>query len=95
MVESGLGGQFWFSAAMAAKDARNVTYKERIQMTPHMRMYRAKKDISRFRAFGCQVYMYLNSERRANGKHISRPVEAINLGFATDHNMSGYKLFIP
>jgi hypothetical protein len=25
MVESGLSGQFWFSAAMAAKDARNVT----------------------------------------------------------------------
>jgi hypothetical protein len=30
IAESGLGGQFWFSAAMAAKDARNVTYKERI-----------------------------------------------------------------
>ncbi len=91
MVESGLGGQFWFSAAMAAKDARNVTYKERIQKTPHMLMYGAKKDISRFRAFGCQAYMYLSSDRRANGKHIHRAVEAINLGFATDHNMSGYK----
>ncbi len=70
MVESGLGGQFWISAAIAAKDARNVTYKELIQMTPHLRMYGAKKDISRFRAVGCQAYMYLNSERRANGKHI-------------------------
>ncbi len=31
MVESGLWGQFWSSAAMAAKDARNATYKEHIQ----------------------------------------------------------------
>jgi hypothetical protein len=30
MVESGLGGKFCFSEAMAAKDARNVTNKERI-----------------------------------------------------------------
>ncbi len=64
MVESELGGQFWFSAAMAAKDARKVTYKERIQMTPHMLMYGAKKDISRFRAFGCQAYMYLPKGKR-------------------------------
>ena len=46
MVESGLGGQFWFSAAMAAKDARNVTYKERIRMTPYLYMYGRKKYLS-------------------------------------------------
>jgi transposase InsO family protein len=34
MVESGLGGKFCFSSAMMAKDARNVTYKERIKMAP-------------------------------------------------------------
>jgi hypothetical protein len=95
MVESGLGGQFWFSAAMAAKDARNVTYKERIQITPYLYMYKTKKDISKFRVFGCQAYMYLNEERRGKGKHIPRAVEAINLGFATEHNISGYKLYIP
>jgi hypothetical protein len=39
MVESGLGVHFWFSATMVAKEARNVTYKERIQMTQHMQMY--------------------------------------------------------
>ena len=93
MVESGLGGQFWFSAAMAAKDARNVTYKERIRMTPYLSMYGKKKDISKFRAFGCQAYMYLNEERRGKGKHIPRAVEAINLGFASDHNISWYKLY--
>ena len=37
MVDSGLGGRFWFRvrAATAGKDARNVTFKERIGMTPH------------------------------------------------------------
>ena len=37
----------------------------------------------------------LNEERRARGKHVARAVEAIYLGFATDHNMSAYKFFIP
>ena len=52
MVESGLGGQFWFSAMMAAKDARNATYKERIQTTPWMLMHGKKRDVSKFRALG-------------------------------------------
>ena len=52
MVESGLGGQFWFSAMMAAKDARNATYKERIQTTPWMLMHGKKRDVSKFTAFG-------------------------------------------
>jgi hypothetical protein len=95
MVESGLGGQYWFSAAMAAKDAHNVWYKEHIRMIPYLYMYERKKDTSKFRAFGCQGSMYLNEERRGKGKHTPRAVEAINLGFATDHNISGYKLYIP
>ena len=95
MVESGLGGQFWFSAMMAAKDARNATYKERITTTPWMLMHGKKRDVSKFRAFGCRAYIYLNDERRGKGKHISRAVEAINLGFATDHDMSAYKFFVP
>jgi hypothetical protein len=55
---------------MAAKDARNVTYKERIRMTPYLYMYGRKKDISKFRSFGCQAYTDLNEERRGKGKHI-------------------------
>ncbi len=39
--------------------------------------------------------MYLNEEWRGKGKQIPRAVEAINLGFATDHNINGYKLYIP
>ncbi len=33
--------------------------------------------------------------RNRKGKHIPRAVEAINLGFATDHNMGAYKFYVP
>ncbi len=56
IVESGLGGQFWFSAMMAARDARNATYKERIGTTPWVLMHGTKRDVSKFRAFGCRAY---------------------------------------
>jgi hypothetical protein len=81
MVESGLGGQFWFSAALAAKDACNVTYKERICKTPWEMMYGSKKNVSDYRAFGCLSYMYMTKDRRENGKHLSRASKAIHLGF--------------
>ena len=78
MVESGLGGQFWFSAMMAAKDARNATFKERIATTPWMMMHGRKRDVSKFRAFGCRAYIYLDEDRRRKGKHVPRAVEAIS-----------------
>ena len=81
MAESGLGGRFWFKAACAGKDARNVTYKQRLGSTPYTCMYGDVKDVSRFRAFGCRAYVYLNAERRENGKHTPRALEAIFLGF--------------
>ena len=34
MVESGLGGRFWFKSALTGCEARNVTYKARIGTTP-------------------------------------------------------------
>ena len=83
MVESGLGGQFWFSSMMPAKDARNATYKERISTTPWMLMHGRKRDVSKFRAFGCRAYIYIDEERRGKGKNIQRAAEAINLGFAS------------
>ena len=43
MAESGLGERFCFKAASAGKDARNVTFKERIGMTPHL--YGVKRDV--------------------------------------------------
>ena len=38
--------------------------------------------------------MHLNKERREKGRHAPKGVEAINLGFATDCNTSGYKFYI-
>ena len=93
MAESGLGGQFWFKAAKVGKDARNVSYKERIGMSPHQAMYGEKKDVSDFRAFGCRAWVYLDKQRRQKGKHTPRAKEAIYVGF-TD-NMSAWTFYIP
>ena len=78
MAESGLGGRFWFKSALAGCEARNVTYKERIGTTPWKLMHGSPRDVSKFRAFGCRAWVYLNSERRDKGKHTPRAVEAIN-----------------
>ena len=93
MVESGLGGRFWFRAATAGKDARNVTFKERIGMTPHQAMYGEKKDVSGYRAFGCRAWVYEDKQRRENGKHTPRAKEAIYVGFVP--NMSAWAFWIP
>ena len=93
MVESGLGGRFWFKSARVGCEARNVTYKARIGTTPWNAMHGAKKDLSRFRAFGCRAWIYLNAERREKGKHTPRAIEAIHIGF--EPNTSAYSFFIP
>jgi hypothetical protein len=93
MVESGLGGRFWFKSACVGCQARNVTYKARIGTTPWKAMHGEKKDVSRFRAFGCRAWVHLNSERRDKGKHTARAIEAIHLGF--EPNTSAYSFFIP
>ncbi len=64
MAESGLGGRFWFKAASAGKDARNVTFNERIGMTQHQAMYGEKRYVSDFRAFGCRAWVYLDKQRQ-------------------------------
>ena len=94
MAESGMGGQFWFSATMNGVNCRNATYKKRLGTTQHEKVYGTKKDVSKFRPFGCRVYIHLNKERREKGRHAPKGVEAINLGFATDCNTSGYKFYI-
>ncbi len=63
MAESGLGGRFRFKAAAAGTDARNATLKARIKTSPHQALFRAPKDVSRFRA-GYKAVVYLNKERR-------------------------------
>jgi hypothetical protein len=77
MVESGLGGRFWFRADTAGIDARNPTFKARIGITPHHLMYGQKKG---FQAFGCRAWVYMDPPRRAKGKHMPRAEEAICVG---------------
>jgi hypothetical protein len=36
----------------------------------------------------------LNKDRREEGRHAPKAVEAVNLVFATDCNTSGYKVYI-
>ncbi len=62
MAESGLGGQFWFKAAAAGTDVRNASFKAHIKASPHQALFRAPKDVSRFRAFRCKAVIYLNKE---------------------------------
>ena len=93
MAESGLGGRFWFKAAEAGVDARNVTFKERLKETSWTRMYGEPKDVSRYRPFGCRAWVHLNSDRRDKGKHTPRAQEAIYLGF--EPNTSAWSFFIP
>ena len=95
IADSGLGAPFWFSAMVNGKDCRNATYKHRIRNTPYGLLYGEKKDLSKFRPFGCRAYMHLAKARREKGKDAPRAVEAINLGFASDRNTSASKLYIP
>ncbi len=78
---------------MHGVSCRNTTYKERLVTTPHEKWYGMKKDVSRFRPYGCRGYMH-NKEQRAKGRGVPRALEVLNLGLATDCNTSGYKLLI-
>jgi hypothetical protein len=93
MAESGLGGRFWFKAALAGKEARNVTYTQLLGQTPYSCIYGVLKDVSRFRAFRCRAWVYINAERRQKGKHHPRAQEVIYLGF--EPNTSSWSFFIP
>ncbi len=44
-----------------------------------MTLHRANKDITKFRAFGCQTYMYPNAEMES-WKHIRSLFVGINFG---------------
>ena len=61
--------RFWFRAAMTGKDARNATFKVWIGTSLHALIYDEPRDVSRFRAFSCRVFVDLNAERREKGKH--------------------------
>ncbi len=77
------------------KSCQNVTFKQRLGTTPHVKMYGTKADVSKFRPFVCtgKAYVHLNKDRREPGKHTPRAVEAIHLGFSSDSNMRAYKFY--
>jgi hypothetical protein len=62
MVESRLGGQLWFRAATAGKDASNVTFKEQISMTPYQAMYGEKRAVADYQAFRCSAWVCLDKQ---------------------------------
>ena len=81
---------------VAAANASNVTYKPRLNSTSHRVAYKAKKDISKFRTFGCKAIMYLEDVRRDGpGKLADRAADLIKLGLAIDQNTGGYKIYFP
>jgi hypothetical protein len=86
MAESGLGGRFWFKVALTGKNACNFTYKQQLGQTPYSCIYGELKDVSRFRAFCCRAWVYLNAERREKCKHTARAQAAIYLGFEPNTN---------
>ena len=94
MAESRMGGPLWYSTNNHGLNSRNATFKRRLGTTPHEKIFGVKKDVSKFRPFGCRAYMHLNKDRRGQGAHAPRAVEVIHLGFATDQNTSGYKFLI-
>ena len=82
MTESGLAGKYWFCAATCGKDCRNATYMKRIKNTPWELLFGERRDVSKFRPFGCRAWMFLNKDRREKGKTAPGAVEVINLGLA-------------
>ncbi len=95
MAESGLWGQFWFSAAVTAKDARYVSFKENINTTQWAMMHGSKKDV--FKGHCLRMQSLGRSEqgpKRERKAHLAA-LEAIYLGFASDHNMSANKFYLP
>jgi hypothetical protein len=51
----GLRGPNWFCTTNNGVNCRNVTYTEGLATTPYERKYGVKKDVSKFRPFGCMV----------------------------------------
>ena len=84
-TESGVNVRFWFHMMVTAANASNVTWKKILGTTPHRAAFGEKKDLSKLRAFGCRVIMYLEDVRREEpGGFADRGAEGINLGSAID-----------
>ena len=81
-----------FKAAAAEKNARNVTFKERIGMTLYQAMYGEKKVVSDFRAPCGRACAYLDRQCREKGEHTPRAKEAVHVGLAD--NLSAWAFWV-
>ena len=81
MAESGMGGPLWYSAGNQGLNSRNATFKRRLGTTPHEKIFGVKKDVTKFRPFGCRAYIHMDQDRREKGKHVPKAIKGIHLGF--------------
>jgi hypothetical protein len=87
LAESCLARRFWFShfsATIHVKNCRNATFKKRVGTTQHAKIFGRKKDVSKFKPFGCRTYVHLKKKQREPGKHAPGAVKALHLGLASD-----------
>jgi hypothetical protein len=59
MAESRLEGRFWLCATQNGVICCNATFKQKIGTMPFEKVYGIKKDVSKFKPFGCLAYMHL------------------------------------
>ena len=96
LAGTGLPLGAWFSAMVTANDASNVTWMEATKSTPYFDLMGEKKNVTKFRRFGCEAVMYLEPDRRAKGgKFQTRGVTGVYLCMATDRNTSAHKFWDP
>ena len=92
LAGTGLPVEAWYSGLVTANDSANMTWMAATKSTPYFDLTGEKKDVTKFRLFGCEVVMYLEPDRRAKrGKSQPSAITGIYLGMATDRNTSAHK----
>jgi len=92
---SGLPTKAWFSSMVNGAESCNATWIEATKSTPYFDLTGEKRNVSKFRRFGCEAVIYLEPPRRpVQGKYQPRAIAGVNLGFATDRNTSAYKIWV-
>jgi hypothetical protein len=96
LAGTGLPVEAWFSGLVTANDSANATWMEATKSTPYFDLMGKKKDVTKYRRFGCEAVMYLEPERRdKRGKFQPRAITGVYLGMATDRNTSAHKFWDP
>ena len=82
LSDAGLPMMYWTYAVLYAAKILNATPTRTVQTgkTPEEEFTGNKPDLTRFRVFGCKVYMHVPDEKRH--KLQAKTIEGVNLGFA-------------